>query len=65
MLSEEVLDILACPVCKGRLQSDAAALKLICLPCGLGFSVKDGIPVLLANEAEVIHTSGGAGPCPD
>jgi len=65
MLSDELLDILACPVCKGRLQSDAAALKLICLPCGLGFPVKDGIPVLLANEAEHIHKPGSVAPCPE
>jgi len=65
MLSEELLDILACPVCKGRLQADSAARKLICLPCGLAFPVKDGIPVLLANEAEDYHKPGSAGPCQD
>ena len=51
MISDDVLDILACPVCKGRLLQDAVKLTLFCLPCGLAYPVRNGIPVLLAAEA--------------
>jgi len=51
MLSKELLNILACPLCKGTLQSDSSSQQLVCLPCRLKFRVKDGIPVMLLDEA--------------
>jgi uncharacterized protein YbaR (Trm112 family) len=65
MLPVELLDILVCPVCKGPLQYDAAALKLNCFPCGLGFPVREGIPVLLADEADVLQKSNNGVSCQD
>lgn len=47
---EELLDILACPKCKGPLQYTGEAL--VCQACRLKFAVRDGIPVLLVEEAE-------------
>jgi uncharacterized protein YbaR (Trm112 family) len=51
-LSKELLEILACPRCKGRLEDDGGSL--LCVACGLKYPVRDGIPVLLAEEAEKI-----------
>jgi uncharacterized protein YbaR (Trm112 family) len=47
----KLLDILVCPVCKSSLSYKKAERELICKPCRLAFSVKDGIPVMLEDEA--------------
>ncbi len=65
MLPDRLLDILVCPVCKGALQYDAAGQRLLCSPCGLAFPVRDGIPVLLTDEAEKIRKQGSDLPCPE
>ena len=44
-----LLEILVCPLCKGRLV--AAGHELICRADRLGYPVKDGIPVMLEEEA--------------
>ncbi|MGY4719924.1 Trm112 family protein [Naumannella cuiyingiana] len=52
-LSADLLDILACPRCRQRLAVDHDRGELICLgpECGLAYPVRDGIPVLLVDEA--------------
>ena len=52
MLDKELLDILACPQCKGDLDYDAEKATLTCAACKLRFAVKDDIPVMLIEEAE-------------
>jgi uncharacterized protein YbaR (Trm112 family) len=52
MVDKELLDILACPVCKGTLEYDRAEDKLICHACKLKFRIEDDIPVMLVDEAE-------------
>ncbi|MFQ5905409.1 MAG: Trm112 family protein [bacterium] len=54
MLKKELLDILACPKCKGNLEYDEDAQKLICQKCRLAYRIEDGIPVMLIDEAEKI-----------
>jgi uncharacterized protein len=54
MLSTDLLDILVCPVCHGELLAEEEARQLCCLSCGLAFPVREGIPVMLLNEAERI-----------
>ena len=54
MLTEHLLSILACPVCKGELSLYDVGRYLLCRPCGLRFPVLEGIPVLLADEAETV-----------
>ena len=51
-LSAELLEILACPKCKAKVKLESE--KVICQnsSCGLKFPVKDGIPVMLIDEAE-------------
>jgi len=50
-LSKEMLDILACPSCHGPLHYDQDRNDLVCRHCRLVFSITDGIPVLLLEEA--------------
>ena len=52
MLNNELLDILACPKCKGDLEYDKDNNKLICNACRLKYSIKDDIPIMLIDEAE-------------
>jgi uncharacterized protein len=46
-----LLEILACPDCKSPLRLDEAQLELVCTGCGLAYPIRDGIPVLLIDEA--------------
>ncbi|MBI4335296.1 MAG: Trm112 family protein [Candidatus Omnitrophica bacterium] len=56
MIDKELLAILACPSCKAdvRLEND----KIICVNpgCGLRYPIRDGIPVMLIDEAEKPET---------
>ena len=54
MLPEHLQSILACPVCKGELSPFDGGRYLLCRPCGLKFPIRDGIPVLLTDEAETV-----------
>ena len=51
-LSEELLAILACPQCKGGLFYEEALPALTCNACRLRYPVREGIPVMLVDEAE-------------
>jgi uncharacterized protein YbaR (Trm112 family) len=50
-MDEELLEILACPKCKGRLQLTPEESELRCEACRLSYRIDDGIPVLLIEEA--------------
>ena len=50
-MDKKLLDILVCPICKGRLIYSAAGNELLCPVDRLGFPVRDGIPVMLPDEA--------------
>lgn len=50
MLDKELLDILACPVCKEDVELKDN--KLVCKKCGRKYPIRDGIPVMLIDEAE-------------
>ncbi|AXQ16320.1 MULTISPECIES: Trm112 family protein [Shewanella] len=49
---KKLLEIVACPICKGRLEYDKQAQQLICKADRLAYPINDGIPVLLADKAE-------------
>jgi len=46
-----LLEILVCPICKGPLLHRKDASELVCRADRLGYPVKDGIPVMLEEEA--------------
>ncbi len=52
MIKKELLDILACPKCKGDLEYDEEKNKLVCNKCRLRYMIKEDIPVMLIDEAE-------------
>lgn len=52
MLKKELLDILACPKCKGELEYDQGNEKLLCHACKLKYDIQDDIPIMLIDEAE-------------
>jgi uncharacterized protein YbaR (Trm112 family) len=51
MIKKELLDILACPKCKGAVQIEDDGSTLICYNCRLAFPIKDDIPIMLIDEA--------------
>ena len=52
MLDERLLEILVCPKCKGELEHELSPEALVCHTCELRYEVRDGIPVMLIDEAE-------------
>ncbi|GAB4380846.1 MAG: Trm112 family protein [Calditrichia bacterium] len=60
MLDQQLLEILACPQCKGDLEYNIDAKndkngELICHTCKLKFKVEDDIPIMLLDEAEKLE----------
>jgi uncharacterized protein YbaR (Trm112 family) len=56
MLDKKLLSILVCPVTKAPLVYDQDKDELICKASGLAYPVRDGIPVMLENEARTLTT---------
>ena len=54
-LSEELLNILACPKCKGDIYINDANDGLICNNCKLLYGIRDDIPIMLIDEAKSIE----------
>ena len=50
-MDPKLLDLLACPLCHGRLALSADKSELLCAHDLLAYPVRDGIPVMLAVEA--------------
>jgi uncharacterized protein len=50
-ISPELLDILACPKCKGDIHLNPEGNGLICEACRLMYLIKDDIPIMLIDEA--------------
>ncbi|MBY5993877.1 Trm112 family protein [Ferrimonas balearica] len=48
----KLLEIIACPVCKGKLEYDREGDRLICKADRLVYPITEGIPVLLEDRAE-------------
>jgi uncharacterized protein len=51
-ISQELLDILACPKCKGELQMTEKQDGLVCQACKLVYPIREDIPVMLIDEAK-------------
>ncbi len=52
MLTKELLDILACPKCKGPVELNDTRNGLICRTCRLIYKIRDDIPIMLIDEAK-------------
>ncbi len=51
MIDKELLEILACPLCKSEVQLEND--KIVCTNCERRYPIKDDIPVMLIDEAEL------------
>ncbi|KMT63840.1 Trm112 family protein [Catenovulum maritimum] len=54
LFDKKLLDIVACPICKGKLELKNDLNELWCRGDRLAYSVKEGIPVLLDSEARTL-----------
>jgi uncharacterized protein len=54
-MDSKLLDILACPLCKGPLQYAKVQQVLVCRADRLAFPIRDGIPVMLEDEARALE----------
>ena len=54
-MDKKLLDILVCPLCKGKLYHDKAAAELICRGDRLAYPVRDDIPVMLVEDARKLE----------
>ncbi len=53
-ISKELLDILACPKCKGEIYLTETGDGLVCESCKLLYEIRDDIPIMLIDEAKDI-----------
>ncbi|EFE94279.1 hypothetical protein HMPREF0758_4374 [Serratia odorifera DSM 4582] len=53
-MDHRLLEIVACPVCNGKLYFNKENQELVCKLDGLAYPLRDGIPVLLENEARTL-----------
>jgi len=54
-MDAKLLEILVCPICKGPLLYRKAEQELVCKADRLGFPIRDGIPVMLEDEARKLE----------
>ncbi|MCA6064041.1 Trm112 family protein [Thalassolituus marinus] len=50
-MDKQLVAMLVCPLCKGKLKLDNEQQELLCTFDGLAFPVRDGVPVMLEGEA--------------
>jgi uncharacterized protein YbaR (Trm112 family) len=53
-MDKKLLDLLACPICKGPLRLRKAPEELICRGDRLAYPVREGIPIMLVEEAREV-----------
>lgn len=56
-MDAKLLDIIACPICHGRLTLDKEKQQLICKVDHVAYAINQGIPVLLAEQAIPLSNS--------
>ncbi len=52
MVDPQLLEILVCPQCKGELEYREKEAELVCHKCKLRYEIRDGIPIMLIDEAK-------------
>ena len=55
LVNKQLLAILACPKCHAKVRLDEKQSGLICDSCKLLFEIKNGIPVMLLEEAKILE----------
>jgi len=55
MIKKELLEILACPQCKGPVELNLAGDGIVCRACRLLYEIRDGIPIMLIDEAKPLE----------
>jgi hypothetical protein len=58
MLDEKLLEIIACPKCKGELEYTGE--ELICHSCSLAYPIRNDVPIMLIDEARNTKEEGAA-----
>jgi hypothetical protein len=56
-MDARLFDILVCPICKGPLEYDKPAQELICKADKLAYPIRDGIPIMWADEARDLNAT--------
>jgi uncharacterized protein YbaR (Trm112 family) len=59
-IDKKLLEILACPKCKGDIHLTEAEDGLVCNACKLLYEIKDGIPIMLIDEAKPLQEGGSS-----
>ncbi len=54
-MDKKKIELMACPECQSKLSYDKTNVELVCETCCLAFPVKDGIPVMLLEEARKVE----------
>lgn len=54
-MNTELLEILVCPLCKAPVHYDREKQELICRPDRLAYPIRDGIPVMWADQARELQ----------
>ena len=57
IISRELLEILACPKCKGEIELDEQGQALVCRNCRLIYEIREGIPIMLIEEAKPLDNN--------
>ncbi|CAM5190032.1 hypothetical protein CDEF62S_03857 [Castellaniella defragrans] len=58
-MENRLLQILVCPVCKAPLRFDRERQELLCSADRLAYPIRDGVPVMLPDEARALDASAG------
>ncbi len=64
VISPDLLEILACPACDSRPKVNLENDRLVCVECGRRYPIRDGIPVMLVEDAENPRSPAPAGSPP-
>ncbi|MDY0390889.1 MAG: Trm112 family protein [Desulfobulbus oligotrophicus] len=55
MIKQELLEILACPQCKGMVELNIEGNGIVCRACRLVYEIRDNIPIMLIDEAKPLR----------
>jgi len=61
-ISEDLLEILACPACKAKVELKADGSGLKCVKCRRVYPIRDDIPVMLVDEATIENDAANEPP---